>query len=89
MAVIRVSDAEFQRDISRYQDIALSQPVTVTRDGRQSTVLISTEEYRRLKRRERRVMGPEDFTEADIAALESAHPPADAGAFDDELPPKS
>lgn len=89
MAVIRVSDTEFQRDIGRYQDIALSQPVTVTRDGRQSTVLISTEEYRRLKRRERRVMAPEDFTDADIAALEAARPPADAEAFDDELPQAS
>jgi prevent-host-death family protein len=89
MDVIKVSDAEFQRNMSRYQDIALSQPVTVTRDGRESTVLISTEEYRRLKRRERRVMGPEDFTEADIAALEAARAPADADAFDDELTPTS
>lgn len=89
MDAIKVSDAEFQRNIGRYQDIALSQPVTVTRDGRESTVLISTEEYRRLKRRERRVMGPEDFTEADIAALEAIRPPADADAFDDELPPTS
>ena len=89
MAVIKVSDAEFQRDFGRYQDIALNQPVTVIRDGRQSTVLISTEEYRRLKRRERRVMAPEDFTDADIAALEATRPPVDAEAFDDELPPTS
>ncbi|CAO3458441.1 type II toxin-antitoxin system prevent-host-death family antitoxin [Azospirillum largimobile] len=89
MDAIKVSDAEFQQNVGRYQDIALSRPVTVTRDGRESTVLISTEEYRRLKRRERRVMGPEDFTEADIAALEAARAPADADAFDDELTPTS
>ena len=86
MDAIKVSDAEFQQNVGRYQDIALSRPVTVTRDGRESTVLISTEEYRR---RERRVMGPEDFTEADIAALEAARAPADADAFDDELTPTS
>ena len=37
----KVSVAEFQRNIGRYQDLALSQPVAVTRNGRESTVMIS------------------------------------------------
>lgn len=85
MDTLKVSAAEFQRNIGRYQDLALSRPVAVTRNGRESTVLISSEEYERLKRRDRQVLGLDDFTEADIAALEEARPPAEARAFDPEL----
>ena len=84
--MITVSAAEFQRDLGHYQDLALRQPVAVTRHGHDSTVLISTEEYQRLKRRDRRVLAPEDFTEADIAALETSRPTVEAAAFDHELP---
>ncbi len=76
---------EFQRHIGRYQDLALTQPVAVTRNGRERTVMISAEEYHRLKRRDRLVMGLEDFCEADIAALEATRAPETAKAFDDEL----
>jgi prevent-host-death family protein len=84
----KVSAAEFQRNIGRYQDLALSQPVAVTRNGRESTVMISADEYRRLKRRERQVLGLEDFTDADIAELEAARAPQAAQAFNHELKPK-
>jgi prevent-host-death family protein len=83
--MLSIPAAEFQRNIGRYQDIALRQPVAVTRNGRESTVLLSTEEYLRLKRRDRQVLGLGDFTDADIAALEAARPPEDAKAFDSEI----
>ncbi len=83
--MLKVSAAEFQRNIGRYQDAALTQPVAVTRNGRERTVMISVEEYRRLKRRDRRVMSLEDFTDADIAALEATRAPESAKAFDDEV----
>ena len=82
---VRISAAEFQRNIGRYQDLALTQPVTITRNGRDRTVLISTEEYQRLKRRDRQVLALEDFTDADLAALQQSRPPREAAAFDDEL----
>jgi prevent-host-death family protein len=85
--MIKIPAAEFQRNIGRYQDMALTQPVAVTRNGRERTVMISVEEYNRLKRRDRRVMRLEDFTDADIAALEAARAPEAAKAFDDELNP--
>ena len=83
--MIKVPAAEFQRNIGRYQDLALTEPVAVTRNGRERTVMISIEEYRRLKRRDRRVMSLEDFTDADIAALEATRAPEGAKAFDSEL----
>ena len=83
--MVKVSAAEFQRNIGLYQDMALTQPVAVTRNGRERTVLISTEEYQRLKRRDREVLGIEDFTEADIEAIRRSEPSKEAEAFDHEL----
>ena len=66
--MIRVSTAEFGKEVGRYQDVALNQPVVVTQNGRDRTVMISAEEYLRLKRRDRRVFGagelPDDLLEA-------------------------
>ena len=81
----KVSAAEFQRNIGRYQDVALTEPVAVTRNGRERTVLISVEEYERLKRRDRQVLRPEDFTEEDLAALEMTRAPDSTKVFDPEL----
>jgi hypothetical protein len=83
--MIRVSAAKFQRNIGRYQDMALVQPVAVTRNGRDRTVMISVEEYHRLKRRDRQVLELQDFTDADVAALEQTRAPESSRAFDDEL----
>jgi prevent-host-death family protein len=83
--MVKVSSAEFQKHIGRYQDVALTQPVTITRNGRERTVMISAEEYQRLKRRDREVLGLDDFTAADLDLLRSAEPPAETARFDHEL----
>jgi len=66
--MIRISSTEFGKEVGRYQDMALSQPVVVTRNGRDRTVMISAEEYLRLKRRDRQVFAagelPDDLLEA-------------------------
>ena len=84
--MVRVSSTEFQKNIGRYQDVALTQAVTITRNGRGRTVLLSSEEYHRLKRRDRRVMSLDDFGADDIAAIEKTQPPAEAAAHNDEVP---
>lgn len=85
MDVLKISATEFQRNIGHYQDLALRQPIAVTRNGCESTVLISTDEYDRLKRRDREVLGLDDFTEADLTALDASRPPTEASAFNEEL----
>jgi len=64
--MITVSAADFQRHFGRYQDEALVQPVAITRNGRQRLVVISTEEYHRLKRRSRDVLRAGDLTDAEM-----------------------
>ena len=63
---------ELVRNFSRYSDIALTSPVVVTRNGRPRNVLISVEEYERLKMRDQQAFlaadTPEDFL-ADVEAL--------------------
>ncbi|HTU88735.1 MAG TPA: type II toxin-antitoxin system Phd/YefM family antitoxin [Gemmataceae bacterium] len=80
-----VSSGEFQRKIGHYQDRALVEPVTITNNGRERLVMMSVEEYRRLKRRDRQVMTLDDFTEEDLEALRNAEPPAEAAAFNHEV----
>jgi len=83
--IVRVAAREFQRHIGRYQDLALTQPVAVTCNGRERTVMISADEYYRLRRRDRQVLTLADFSEADIAALEATRAPESSKAFDQEL----
>ena len=81
----KVSAADFQRSPALYQDMALKAPVTITRNGRDRTVLVSAEEYQRLKRRDRRALLAEELSERQIAAIRSAEVPAEFAHLDDEL----
>ena len=53
MEMLTVTAAEFQRHFGRYQDEALTQPVAITRNGRERLVMISADEYCKLRRRAR------------------------------------
>ena len=47
--------AEFQRAFGPLSDKAAREPLTITKHGRDHLVLMSADEYARLKRRDRRV----------------------------------
>jgi len=85
MDALKVTAADFQRNIGRYQDIAQRQPVAVTRNGRDSCILIAVEEYQRLKRRDREVVLIEDFSEDDIELISRSEAPPEAADFDHEV----
>jgi PHD/YefM family antitoxin component YafN of YafNO toxin-antitoxin module len=67
--MLTVSAVEFQRNFGRYQDEALKQPVSITRNGRDRLVVLAVEEYQRLKRRDRDVLKTEELGEAEIQAI--------------------
>lgn len=81
----KISSAEFQRNLGLYQDKALAEPVTITKNGRERLVLLSVEEYQRLKRRDRRVFRIEDVTDEQLAAIAQAKVPDEYAYLDDEL----
>ena len=81
----KVTSAEFQQNVRLYEDKALAEPVMITENGRERLVLLSVEEYQRLKRRDRRVFAAEDLTAEQIAALEKAEVPPGHEHLDAEL----
>ena len=86
---LRVAANEFQNQVGRYTDMALTRPIMITRHGRDRTVVISAEEYARLKRRDRIAFDPRrlDAENADAlrAALEAAPASAEGAVFDAEM----
>jgi hypothetical protein len=68
----------------RFQDLALTQPVIVSKNGRDRKVMISIEEYQRLKRRALQALAAWEFSEQ-LEAIRRAEPPPEAAAFDHEL----
>ena len=83
--LVRVPAGEFQKNVGHYSEVSLSRPVVVTHNGRDRNVYISNEEYQRLKRRDRDVLGLDDFTEEDLKALRRAKPAAGSARFDHEV----
>ncbi len=69
---IKVKAAEVQKNFGRYQDAALAEPVVVTRYGRDSVVLLSVSEYRRLKKHDRETRSVEQLSEAEDEAIARA-----------------
>jgi hypothetical protein len=59
--------------------------VAITKNGRERTVLLSAEEFHRLKRRDRKVLGLADFTDEDIAAIADAKMDPRYDYLNDEL----
>jgi prevent-host-death family protein len=82
---VTVSAAEFHRNVGVYQDIALTKPVTITKNGRERTVLLSAQEYARLKRRDRRVIPTGDLSERQVDAIRSARVPDRYADLDKEI----
>ncbi len=81
----RVTSTEFQKKVGLYQDMALAEPLTITRNGREKIVVLSADEYRRLKRRDREVLRVEELSARDLKAIAAATPPAESASFDHEV----
>lgn len=82
---VTVSAAEFHRNVGVYQDIALTKPVTITKNGRERTVLLSAQEYARLKRRDRRVIAAGGLSEHQVTAIRNARVPEQFAELDNEI----
>ena len=81
----KVTSTQFIRTPGVYQDQAQREPVVVMKHNREHTVLLSAQEYHRLKRRDRQVFRVGELSDADISAIVAVEAPAEAKAFDHEL----
>lgn len=82
---MKVSTAELVRNFGALADKALAEPVTITKNGRERLVLLSVEEYARLKRRDREAIRPGELTAEERAAIAAAEVPAELAHLDEEL----
>lgn len=85
MPNISVSSAEFLKSYGRISDTAVREPVSITSHGRERLVLISAEEYRRLKRNDRVALYAWELSDEEIAALEASEAPPESAQFDHEI----
>jgi prevent-host-death family protein len=84
-----VPASELQRKLGEVQDTALKEPVAITRNGRERLVLMSIDEYRRLKRRDRDALWAWELSENDLANLARAEMAVEHAELNAEIDPKS
>ncbi len=82
---MRISTADFIKNFGALADRALSEPVRITKHGRDRLVMLSATEYDRLKRRDRRVVRLEDLTDEELELIAQAEVPAEYAYLDAEL----
>jgi prevent-host-death family protein len=82
---MKVTTADFIKNYGTLADRALAEPVTITKNGRDRLVVLSADEYARLKRRDRRVVRLEDFSEDEMALIAKAETPQEYADLDAEL----
>jgi prevent-host-death family protein len=82
---MRVTTADFIKNYGSLADRALSEPLTITKNGRDRLVVMSAEEYERLSRRDRRVLRAGELTDEEVALIAKAEVPAEHAHLDDEL----
>ena len=82
---MRISTADFIKNYGTLADKALTEPVIITKNGRDRLVILSADEYARLKRRDRRVVRLEEFSDDEMALIAQAEVPAEYAHLDTEL----
>jgi prevent-host-death family protein len=85
METTRVTSSEFQHAFGALSDKARHGPVVITKHGRDSLVVMSAEEWERLRRRDRRVGLTTELGEEWTEAVRGAEVPAEFAHLDAEL----
>jgi prevent-host-death family protein len=73
--VDEVTARDVQKMFGRYHDQALAAPVTVTKYGRPSVVILSAAEYERLRKLDRQALAVTELSDSDIEAIRAARIP--------------
>ena len=84
-ATTRVTSSEFQQAFGSLSDKARREPVVITKHGRDSLVVMSAEEWERLRRADRRVGLTSELPDEWIEAVRKAKVPDEYARLDAEL----
>lgn len=80
----KVTSGEFQREFGRYRVEAHKRAVIITNHGRDDLVLISADEYERLRQLDQHALYAHELPKEVIDELGTVPIPREAHAFDDE-----
>jgi PHD/YefM family antitoxin component YafN of YafNO toxin-antitoxin module len=83
--MMKVSSAEFIKNYGTLTDKALVEPVTITKNGRDRLVVISSDEYERMRRRDRRVVRVEDLSDEEFEEIMQQRVPEEYDYLNEEL----
>ncbi|MFM7623097.1 MAG: type II toxin-antitoxin system Phd/YefM family antitoxin, partial [Alphaproteobacteria bacterium] len=83
--MIMISSSELQKHLGLYQDKALREPIAVTRNGRERIVILSVEEYQRLKKQDTRALPVEMLSDDDLKAIEASEVPDEYAHLDEKF----
>ncbi len=82
---MRVTTADFIKHYGSLADQALTEPLTITKNGRDRLVLVSAEEFSRLKSRDRRAVLSAELSDAELDLIAKAEMPVEYAALDAEM----
>lgn len=83
--MVTITVTQLQDDFERYLDMAQREPVSIEKKGEDSVVIMSAEEYKRLKvYDDRQAVYPWELPNEVIAALDSVEVPEETARFDHE-----
>jgi len=85
MDTTRVTESEFERAVGALTEQARREPVTITKNGRDHVVVVSAEEFARLKRRDRHVGLTAELPEEWVDAVRRAKVPDEFAHLNSEL----
>ena len=80
-----VTAAAVSKNFGAYQDVAVREPVIITKNGRPRTVLMAYEDYLRLAKRDRRVDLTVAIGDEELAVIEAAKMEPDLDHLNAEL----
>jgi prevent-host-death family protein len=81
----KVTAGRFQKEFGHYRTLAHREAVTVTSHGRDDVVLLSAEEYQRLRSLERLSMHVSELSDDELRAFGQVEIPAEASRYDHEM----
>ncbi len=80
----RVSSTDLSNRLGQYQDEGLKRPLIITKNNRDRLVMLSIEEYRRLKQLDRKALFVEELADSDLEAIGRAEVPVEHGHLNAE-----
>ena len=83
--MITTTGTQFTRNFGRFRAAAHKEPVSVTSHGNEDLVVISMDEYKRLKSRDRVALFAWELSPKDIVALQRDDIPEETAEYDHEL----